>query len=99
MSEQKGLKYDNGKLRMDLIPPTALESLARVLTYGANKYADNSWQGVEPNRYIAALMRHLTEFMKDNNSRDSESGLLHIEHILCNAAFLNDFTQKPTTNP
>lgn len=59
-----GLKHDDGKLRMDLIPPEALESLAEVLMYGAAKYDANSWQGVEPSRYLAALLRHLTAHMR-----------------------------------
>lgn len=88
---EEGLKYDDGKLRMDLIPPVTYEALGRVLTYGAKKYTDNSWQGVERKRYVAALLRHFIEYMKDPQSIDSESGLKHIEHVLCNAMFLNYF--------
>jgi hypothetical protein len=95
MKEQsKGLKYDANKLRMDLIPPSAIKSLAAVLTFGANKYQANSWQGVEANRYVAALLRHLVAYMEDPMSTDKDSGLLHIEHVLCNAAFLNEFCQR-----
>lgn len=82
-----GLKYDGGKLRMDLLPPKALEELAKVLSYGADKYADNSWQGVESKRYTAALLRHLVKWM-GGEARDPESGLHHLSHVLCNAAFL-----------
>lgn len=41
-----GLKYDDGKPRLDLVPPEAVMALGRVLTYGAEKYAPNSWRGV-----------------------------------------------------
>jgi len=34
----EGLKKDSGKLRMDLIPVDALREIARVLTFGAEKY-------------------------------------------------------------
>ncbi len=81
-------KHDGGKLRMDLIPPPALRAIARVLTFGANKYGDNSWQNVEYTRYIAALLRHFTEYMEDPTKVDPDSGLPHIEHVLCNAVFL-----------
>ena len=30
-----GLKYDDGKPRLDLVPPEAVMALGRVLTYGA----------------------------------------------------------------
>ncbi len=88
---EKGLKYDKGKPRMDLIPGSCYKSLANVLTFGAKTYKPNSWQGVEPNRYVAALLRHLVEYMEDPQAVDPESGLLHIEHALCNAMFLNHF--------
>lgn len=48
-----GLKYDDGKPRLDLVPPEAVMALGRVLTYGAEKYAPNSWRGVEPEYWAA----------------------------------------------
>jgi len=85
------MKMDGGKLMMELIPTTATESIARVLTYGAMKYKPNGWKEVEPVRYIGALMRHFEAFREDPYGRDEESGLLHIEHALCNIVFLNHF--------
>lgn len=34
-----GVKYDEGKLRYDLIPPEALREITKVLTFGAKKYS------------------------------------------------------------
>ena len=85
----EGKKYENGKLRYDLIPPEVLESLAKVLTYGSEKYGANNWQGLadfEP-RYYAALQRHLNAW-RQGEAADKESGLHHLEHALCNVAFL-----------
>ncbi len=87
-------KADAGKLMMELIPSSAYMSLARVLTYGAQKYGPNNWQGVEPDRYIGALLRHLVLFLDEPEGADAESGLLHIEHVLCNAMFLNHLSGK-----
>ena len=92
--DTKALKYDGGKLRLDLIPPETYEALGRVLTYGAEKYSVNSWQFVERERYVAALLRHFVEYMKDPMSVDEESGLKHIEHVLCNAMFLNWMSEE-----
>lgn len=91
---REGIKHDAGKLRMDLIPPSALEALAEVLTYGAQKYAPNSWQAVEPERYHAALLRHLCAWMRGEKV-DVESGISHLRHVLCNAAFLVDQEGRP----
>lgn len=85
-----GKKYDEGKVRMDLVPLECVESIAKVLTYGAKKYADNSWQELPKfwSRYKAALLRHLTAIDK-GELLDQESGLPHIDHVLCNAMFLS----------
>lgn len=88
MSES--LKYDDGKVRMDLVPLECVESIAKVLTYGAKKYADNSWQDLPDfwKRYKAALLRHLTAIDK-GELIDKESGLYHIDQVLTNAMFLS----------
>lgn len=84
-------KKDGGKLRLELIPGECYQSLGKILTFGAEKYGDNCWQRVEPIRYVGALLRHLMQYLKDENSIDKESGFLHIEHVLCNAMFLSYF--------
>jgi hypothetical protein len=85
----KGLKYDEGKPRWDLLPMGEIEEIVKVLTFGAKKYADNSWQevprGVE--RYFASLLRHLVAWRTGNDS-DDESGLHPLAHAACNIIFL-----------
>lgn len=94
-----GLKYDDGKLQYGLIPPIATRSLAQVLTFGAAKYAPNSWQTVQDGerRYLDALYRHL-EAYRSGESTDSESGLSHLAHAITNVAFLLHFEQEKATN-
>jgi len=63
----------------------ALTEVAKVGTYGANKYSDNGWLHV-PNaesRYTDAMLRHLlSEF---ENEIDEETGLLHAAQVAWNA--------------
>lgn len=89
-----GLKHDQDKPMYNLIPANAIESLAKVLTFGANKYAPNSWQNVEDGleRYRAALLRH-TFAMQRGELIDDESGLPHSAHAMCCAAFINELEQ------
>ena len=92
MKKQKkkgGLKDDVSKLRYDLITLEALEGMAEVLTYGAKKYAPNTWQNVEDgyNRHYSALLRHLLAW-KSGQRCDSETGYSHMKHVLTNAMFL-----------
>lgn len=93
-----GLKFDGGKLLFrpltrGLAYPMRL--VAAVLSYGAQKYAEDSWQEVPDGarRYENALDRHLNEW-KAGEDFDKESGLLHLGHIACNALFLCWFEMK-----
>lgn len=84
-----GVKDDQGKLMMGLIPHEAMVGLAQVMTFGANKYSPNGWQTV-PNarqRYEDALLRHFYAY-KSGEKNDPESGLSHLKHALTNLAFL-----------
>jgi hypothetical protein len=83
-----GHKCDQNKPRYDLVPPEALDALARVLTLGAAKYTDRNWEaGMAWGRPFAACMRHLWAWW-GGESRDPESGLSHLAHALCCVAFL-----------
>ena len=84
---QEGKKYDTGKLLLNLLPPEAIRAMGEVLTYGAAKYGPNNWRGVEAGRYEAALLRHWLAW-REGEACDPESGLPHLWHVLCNAAFL-----------
>ena len=99
LKAEKGLKYDENKLRYDLIPPIAMRELAKILTYGCKKYTADSWQQVTPfeSRYTAALFRHI-EAWRMGETLDPESGLHHLSHALCNVAFLlwKEFEDAPT---
>lgn len=88
-----GVKFDSEKVRFDLISVPALEGLARVLTYGASKYEAHNWRkGIEWHRLIRATLAHFTSFMRGEDM-DPESGLPHIDHVMCNVMFLSEFAK------
>lgn len=90
-SKGTGLRYNLGKLRYDLIHTKSLEDMVKVLTYGANKYNDNNWQGgLSWKSVIASLKRHIAAF-ENGEDFDDESNLLHLAHAACNIHFLNAF--------
>jgi hypothetical protein len=86
---QLGMKFDHGKPRYDLVPWAALDDVVRVLTYGAQKYADNNWQHVEgkEQRYPAAAMRHISAYLQ-GQKYDPETGLNHMAHAICSLLFI-----------
>ena len=96
MTELEGRKNDTGKLRVDLLPVDALESVSEVLTFGAKKYADRNWEkGMSWSRVYGAGLRHLFAFWKGENS-DPESGLPHLAHAMCCVMFLLSYYLRNT---
>lgn len=84
----QGVKFDANKPRMDLLDAYAVEELAKVLTFGAQKYADHNWRkGIAKGRLIAAALRHLFAYLSGEN-KDPETGLSHAAHAMCCCMFL-----------
>lgn len=92
-----GMKFDKGKNRVELLflgLAKPLELVADILTYGANKYADNSWQNLDNGkvRYLGAALRHLLAYAKGERL-DPESGKSHLAHAATNILFLIHFEE------
>ncbi len=86
-----GLRYNTDKVKLDLLSPIALIGTADVLTFGAKKYDDHNWRkGMKWSVCIGSLLRHLIKFMAGEDL-DPESGLPHIDHVACNAMFLQEY--------
>lgn len=84
------IKYDAGKIpvfqgALDYFP-RAIEAVAGISQFGAQKYAWKGWEGVDDgfNRYSNALVRHLLKPGVEG-PYDSDSGLLHASHAAWNA--------------
>ena len=81
-------KADAGKPRPTLTPVSLIDAVTAVRMYGNEKYHDSeNWRKVEPQRYRDALYRHWLAYLKGEKC-DQESGLPHLWHLACNAAFL-----------
>lgn len=84
-----GVKYDAGKPRHDLIDAEAMTELAKVLTFGAQKYEEENWRkGISFKRLIAAAERHINA-IKLCEDTDEETGLQHAAHAMCCMMFLS----------
>lgn len=89
MGSDKGVKYDTEKPRMDLVLrgfSHAIEDVADVGTYGAEKYTDDGWQSVDNGieRYLSAMIRHYLKY-RQGEMYDTESELPHLSHMAWNA--------------
>ena len=81
-------KHDEGKPRPTLVPVSLIKAVTAVREYGCAKYSDpENWRKVEPQRYRDALYQHWLAYLSGEKT-DQESGLPHLWHLACNAAFL-----------
>jgi len=77
------------------VPLWALQGVSRVLDYGGRKYAPGNWikaaKEGDPKRaledYMSAALRHWAA-MDGWGALDDESGLPHIDHMLCSLIML-----------
>jgi hypothetical protein len=97
---QPGAKLDDGKVRLDLVFngfANALNEVAKVATFGAEKYTEDGWVTVPDGikRYTAAMHRHLNAEAR-GEINDPESDLSHAAHSCWNAlAVLELMLRKP----
>ena len=82
-----GIKHDQDKVRMHMLPWDAIYSVAEIMEHGAKKYTEDNWKTIkDPRRYESAMLRHYVDVQKGEDI-DPDSGLLHWAHIACNALF------------
>lgn len=84
-----GKKFDNNKIRLDLIPSESIEEIGRVLTFGCIKYGQANWaEGIHYSRLIAAAKRHISTWEKCEEDIDPETNTSHIANAATNLLFL-----------
>lgn len=83
-----GIKFDDGKPLMSLLDSNALTEMAKVLSFGAEKYDRHNWRkGITYSRLIDAALRHMIAF-NGGEDLDPESNLSHVAHASCCLMFL-----------
>lgn len=86
--KKEGVKFDQGKNRLDLLPIDAIETVGQVLSFGAAKYGERNWEaGMSYGRLIGAALRHLFAYARGID-KDEETGLPHLSHAACCILFL-----------
>ena len=97
-----GVKHDQGKPMTGLMLQDfarALETVATVTTFGAQKYSPSGWLAVPEagRRYTDALCRHLLADLR-GEATDGESGLPHLAHAAWNALALLELRGRGRTD-
>lgn len=99
-----GVKYDEGKVAMHLLPPEFLFAVASILTFGAKKYSERNWEeGMNWSRPFGALMRHMWAWWGGKGPTtksflfsdiDDETERSHLWHAGCCIAFLITYEER-----
>ena len=83
-----GMKHDNGKPDLSLVPFIAVSTEALALGFGEQKYGRyNYTNGFQVSRLTAAALRHIYQY-NSGETFDPESGLHHIGHARATLAML-----------
>lgn len=85
-----GTKFDANKPRFELIPADVEYMVAQILAYGAEKYLDHNWTGLNVTRVLGSLKRHLNaiERGEDYDNGEDGSGYHNAAMVVVNAYFL-----------
>jgi hypothetical protein len=100
------------KVPLALLPLRALFGMARVFGYGAKKYAPGNFLKATladgaAQRYHSAMLRHLAEIQEPDGTwsreslavLDGESGLPHLDHLICGMVMLRAILVKEGVLP
>lgn len=100
----KGVKYDEDKVRLELIPSELLFAVGTILTFGAKKYEDRNWElGMKWSRVFGAAMRHAWSWWGGKGPTtinfafgelDDETGYSHLWHCATCIAFLIAYEER-----
>ncbi len=106
MTDNVGKKFDDDKVRLELIAPEFLFATATILTFGAKKYNAYNWAwGMKWSRVFGAMMRHMWAWWgRGEPTRvnwafgeiDAESGFSHLWHAACCLMFLVAYEERST---
>ncbi len=99
MSEQKvAERFNTGKPMLSYFRRSfsrAIEAVARVKEFGANKYGDDNWRhgGKPDSEYLDSMDRHLDAFLS-GEIYDQDSGCHHLGHAIWNLCALMELNHN-----
>ena len=86
-TEEKALRYNEGKPQWGLVHYGSLVPMVRVLEFGAKKYSPGNWKKkMDRTKLLESAQRHLAALM-DGEEIDPETGESHIGNLMCNGMF------------
>lgn len=96
--QQEGVKEDTGKPQYSLIPPYALEQVAKCLTEGLKTHPmRDNWKLVPDakKRYLDSLIRHQEQYRQGQYFDKDSPTVPNLAAVIVNALFLLEFEHNP----
>ena len=90
-----GDRFNKGKAPVSAVLEAqhAISGCAQILAFGAKKYDRGNWRkGFNHTEVADSLLRHMSAYLSGEDL-DPESGLPHVDHIMCNSLFLSELTR------
>ncbi len=81
ITNSHGGKQSYTPYRFDLLPPVATAEVAKVLAYGASRYAPGNWRLISTEDHINHLLGHCIAYLAGDTSDD------HLSHMATRALF------------
>lgn len=78
---EKGASQSRSPYRFDLLDPSAMFEMTKVLKEGADKYGVDNWRGISVRDHLNHLLIHAYAYLAGDNSDD------HLSHLMCRAMF------------
>jgi hypothetical protein len=92
--KKEGMRFNDNKMRFDLIPLEWEVELARVLTIGAAKYTEDNWlKGMPWKKIYSSMVRHANKF-RSGMSLDQETRCHHLAMVAWNALALMSYEMR-----
>ena len=97
MTNEHGAKYDEGKLKWHLLPPS-MRYVVETYTSGCTKYSDYNWRrGIAFSRLFSAMLRHAWAFWWGGD-RDPENGQKHLASVVFYALAMMQYGDEDRTD-
>jgi hypothetical protein len=83
-TNEKGGSQSELLVRADLLPPTALLVIAKILKAGSDKYGEDNWRLIPPREHVNHVITHLFNWLRGDRTE------AHLAHAATRLLFALD---------
>jgi len=93
IDDELAAKRAEGKPRLDLVPYSVIEAMARQMEYGATKHGLHDWRkGLPWSERAGSILRHFYAWLEGEDI-DPESGRPHLDAVFTQVGMLIEYRE------